>query len=327
VIVHAGDGAVPVHVHRAHRHDPVRPATLGELTELARLRRSGAAGEGVDERLGRPPVHRAPGVQQLVARPVQVLDVGQPGRLVRAGVRDGHGVARGKQMRQRRLADRPGPADENHAHQEPPPAASCTGGMTRILATLLAVGLVLAPAAVAKGPHAILKSGPDAAAPGEPWKATIEMYEFTETPRPVVMATRGKRRVAAQVRATPARMDESRFNVRAVFPTAGRWRLTMVSGKKSFSFAAISVGSGVVPQDYVAFPEGSEAARQGAGGVYLEEEPAASGGGGALPPENLSIATAEADDEDDGGGIAPWLFPLLGVVLAGAGVATLRARR
>ena len=121
-------------------------------------------------------------------------------------------------------------------------------------------------------------------------------------------------------------MDEDRYSVRVVFPTAGRWRLAMVSGRKSFSFAAIGVGSGVVPQDYVAFPSGSEAARQGAGGAYLEEEPAASGGGGALPPENLSIATAEADDED-GGGIGPWLFPLLGVVLAGAGFATLRARR
>jgi hypothetical protein len=198
--------------------------------------------------------------------------------------------------------------------------------MTRILAVLLAVGLVLAPAAVAKGPHAVLNAGPDAAEPGKPWKATIEMYEFRHTPRPVVTATRGERSVAAQVRPTPARMDESRFNVRAVFPTAGRWRLTMVSGKKSFSFAAIRVGSGVVPQDYVAFPRGSEAARQGAGGVYVADESEPSGGGGALPPENLSIATAEADDED-GGGIEPWLFPLLGVVIAGAGVATFRRRR
>ena len=100
----------------------------------------------------------------------------------------------------------------------------------------------------------------------------------------------------------------------------------MVSGKRSFSFPAIRVGSGVVPQDYVAFPKGSEAERQGAGGVYVTDESEPSGGGGALPPENLSIATAEAD-EDDGGGIAPWLFPLLGVVIAGAGFATLRARR
>jgi len=122
-------------------------------------------------------------------------------------------------------------------------------------------------------------------------------------------------------------MDEARFELRAVFPAAGRWRLTLVVGKRSFKFPALRVGSGEIAQDYVAFPEGSEAAGQGAGGVYLTEEPAASGGGGALPPENLSITTAEADDEDDGGGIKPWLFPLLGAVLAGAGVATLRARR
>lgn len=198
--------------------------------------------------------------------------------------------------------------------------------MTRILAVLLAVGLVLAPAAVAKGPHAILNSGPDAAEPGKPWKAALELYEFRRTSLPVVMATRGERRVAVRVRQAPGRMDETRFELRGAFPTAGRWRLTMVMGKRSFSFPAIRVGSGVVPQDYVAFPKGSEAARQGAGGVYLTEENGEPGGG-ALPPENLSIATADADDEDDGGGIAPWLFPLLGVVIAGAGFATLRARR
>ena len=198
--------------------------------------------------------------------------------------------------------------------------------MTRILAVLLAVGLVLAPAAAAKGPHAILNSGPDAAEPGKPWKATIELYEFRRTSLPVVMATRGERRVAVRVRQAPASMDETRFALRGVFPTEGRWRLTMVMGKRSFSFPGIRVGSGDVPQDYVAFPKGSEAERQGAGGVYVTDESEPSGGGGALPPENLSIATAEAD-EDDGGGIAPWLFPLLGVVIAGAGFATLRARR
>lgn len=190
------------------------------------------------------------------------------------------------------------------------------------------MGLVLAPAAAAKGPHAILNVGPNAAEPGKPWRAKLELYEFRRAsgPRPVMTATRGERRVAAQVRAAPARMDEARYSVRLVFPTAGRWKLTMVSGRRSFSFAAIRVGSGVVPQDYVAFPAGSEAARQGAGGVYLNDEPAESGGGGALPPENLSIASAEPDDGGDGG-ITPWLFPLLGVVLAGAGVATLRTRR
>src|SRR5687767_6354953 len=120
-------------------------------------------------------------------------------------------MARAEQMRQRRLADRPRSSDENHAHQEPPRPASCTGGMTRILAVLLVVGLVLAPAAVAKGPHAVLNSGPEAAEPGKPWKAALELYEFRRVARPVVMASRGERRVAVRVRQAPARMDETRF--------------------------------------------------------------------------------------------------------------------
>ena len=33
--------------------------------------------------------------------------------------------------------------------------------MTRILVVLVVAGLIVAPAAVAKGPHAILTSGPD----------------------------------------------------------------------------------------------------------------------------------------------------------------------
>ncbi len=199
--------------------------------------------------------------------------------------------------------------------------------MRRILAVSLVIGLVLAPAAAAKGPHAILSSGPDAPEPGKPWRAKLELYEFPRTSgaHPVMAASRGETRIAAQVRSAPARMDEASFSVSVMFPTAGRWKLTMVSGKKSFSYP-IRVGSGEVPKDYVSFPAGSEAARQGAGGVYLNEEPAGSGGGGALPPENLSIAAADPDD-GGGGDVTPWLFPLLGVALAGAGVATLRTRR
>jgi hypothetical protein len=202
--------------------------------------------------------------------------------------------------------------------------------MRRILAVSLVMGLVLAPAVAAKGPHAILIPG-GAAEPGESWRAKLELYEFAASdPRPVMMATRGERRVAAQVLAAPAKMDEDRYSVRVVFPTAGRWKLTMVSGKRSYSFP-VPVGSGVVPKDYVSFPAGSEAARQGAGGVYLNEEPAESGAGGALPPENLSVASADPDhgdgDGDGDAGVTPWLFPLLGVALAGAGVATLRTRR
>jgi hypothetical protein len=59
--------------------------------------------------------------------------------------------------------------------------------------------------------------------------------------------------------------------------------------------------------------------------VYLEPEPVdMNGGGGALPPEELNIAEQAERDEDDG--LATWwLFPLVGVVLAGAGIA-LRTR-
>src|SRR5215207_6314939 len=43
---------------------------------------------------------------------------------------------------------------------EPGARGACTQGMTRKLVVLLAAGLVLAPAASAKGPHAVLSSGP-----------------------------------------------------------------------------------------------------------------------------------------------------------------------
>jgi hypothetical protein len=193
--------------------------------------------------------------------------------------------------------------------------------MRRIFAVSLVACLALAPAAAAKGPHAILSSGMGAAVPGKPWEARLELNEFRRVQRPVLTATRGDRQVAAQVRKVAPRVDRrTGFATRLVFPTRGAWRLTLVVGKRSFAFPTIRVGSGDVPEDYVAFPAGSEAAAQGAGGVYLDD-------GGALPPENLSIVAADAEVEEGGGGIKPWLFPLLGVVLAGAGVATLRARR
>jgi len=199
--------------------------------------------------------------------------------------------------------------------------------MTRILAVLLVAGLVLAPTAAAKGPHAILEPGSEAAVPGEPWEATIQMYEFRHAERPVFTATRGNRHVTARVRRAPAVMDEARFELSAVFPTAGRWRLRMVSGKRSFSFPAVSVGSGTVMQSHVAFAAGSEAARQGANGVYVMEDGPGSGEPVSVrPPEVVSLW--KKDDDDDGGiGLGVWLFPLLGIVIAGAGLATVRRRR
>jgi hypothetical protein len=198
--------------------------------------------------------------------------------------------------------------------------------MTRILVVLLIAGLALAPAAVAKGPHAILTSGPEPIEPGVPWESTIELNEFAGLPQPSLIAMRAGRRVDAKVRKVPASMQGALgFKMTIVFPADGRWKLRVIAAGRRFRFPPVAVGSGEVPQDYVAFPIGSAAARQDGGGVYTEPESVDTGGGGSLPPEVFNIAE---DSESDGeSGFATWwLFPLVGVVLAGAGIA-LRARR
>jgi hypothetical protein len=189
--------------------------------------------------------------------------------------------------------------------------------MIRKLVVLLVAGLVLAPAASAKGPHAVLTSGPEAVRAGHAWVATVELNEFPRQPHPRVIATRGDRRVTAQLRRVPASMPGAAgFKLRVVFPSDGRWRLAVLAEKRRFAFPAIAVGSGEAPQDYVAFPKGSAAARQGAGGVWTqgpEAEP--SGRGTPLPPETVSVA----EPPDDPGGLPIWI-PALGVAVAGAGV-------
>lgn len=195
--------------------------------------------------------------------------------------------------------------------------------MARRLAILLAVGLVLAPTVEAKGPHAVLTSGPEAVRPGEAWIATLELNEFSRPPQPVVVASRGDRHVTARLRPVPASMPGAvGFKLRIVFPSEGRWRLAVVAAKRRFSFPAVAVGSGAAPQDYVAFPKGSDAARQGAGGIWSHGPETDSGGRGTpLPPE---VVTAPEPPHDDG--IALWI-PALGLALAGAGVYGFRARR
>ena len=178
--------------------------------------------------------------------------------------------------------------------------------MARRLAILLAVGLVLAPVAEAKGPHAVLTSGPEAVRPDEAWIATLELNEFSRPPHPVVVASRGDRHVTARLRPVPASTPGAvGFKLRLVFPSEGRWRLAAVAAKRRFSFPAIAVGSGAAPHDYVAFPKGSDAARRGT----------------PLAPE---VVTAPEPSHDDG--MALWI-PALGLALAGAGVYGFRARR
>jgi hypothetical protein len=173
--------------------------------------------------------------------------------------------------------------------------------MTRKLVVLLAVGLVLAPAASAKGPHAVISSGPEAVEAGKPWVATIQFNEFPRPPHPLVAAIRGDRRIAARL--SP---DEgARFKMRMVFPSNGRWRLSVVAGKLRFAFPAVAVGSGTAYPEYVGWPKG--------GGAEVP-------GGTALPPEVITVPERAAPEPPrDDGGLALWI-PALGLALAGAGV-------
>jgi len=194
--------------------------------------------------------------------------------------------------------------------------------MARKLVVLLVAGLVIAPAASAKGPHAVLTSGPEAVEAGRAWVATVELNEFPRRPHPQAVAMRGERRVTGQLRQVSASMPGAAgFKLRMVFPTEGRWRLAVTAEKRRFAFPAIAVGSGTAPQDYVAFPKGSAAARQGAGGVWTQGPDADAGGRGTpLPPETVSIA----EPPDGGGGLPLWI-PAVGLALAGAGVLGVRS--
>ena len=149
--------------------------------------------------------------------------------------------------------------------------------MRRILVVVLGAGLALAPAAVAKGPHAVLTSGPDAVVPGVPWVATVELNEFRDTPRPLLIGIhQPSGHVDAEVRKAAASVDGAlAFKTTMVFPTAGRWRLMLIAGRHRFNLPSLTV----------------------------------------------------AAHKDGGGSMSWWLFPLVGVVVAGAGVATVRAIR
>jgi hypothetical protein len=197
--------------------------------------------------------------------------------------------------------------------------------MARMVLVVLLVGLVLAPAAFAKGPHAVLTSGPEPVMPGVPWESTIELNEFRDAPRPLLIAFRDDGHVDADVRRAPEGMARApRFEATMVYPAAGRWKLMLIVGKRRFSLPALSVGTAEPPKDYVAFPVGSAAARQGGGGELIADEQSVdTRGGDSLPPEVITAA----DSESEGGGVPVWLFPLLGVVLAGVGAAAAATRR
>ena len=132
--------------------------------------------------------------------------------------------------------------------------------MKPVLVVALLAGLVLAPAAVAKGPHAILTTGPEGIEVGRPWESTIELNELRGTPRPSLVAIRRDGHVDAEMRRVPASMRGALgFKATMIFPTEGRWRLMVIAGRRRFKFPAVDVGSGRAPQDYVSFAVGSYA--------------------------------------------------------------------
>ena len=193
--------------------------------------------------------------------------------------------------------------------------------MKRLLLVLLLPGAVFAPTAVAKGPHAILTTPRETVEAGKPWPVTVELNEFRHPPVPAMIGRRGDRTVGARMEKTPASMQGAAgFRFTMVFPTDGRWKLRMFAGKRRFAFPAVRVGGAQLPQDYVAFPIGSEAARQGAGGVYTTDE----------APAEMEVSDRGqekgSDPSRDDGGTGAWILPLLGVVAAGAGVAAVRRR-
>lgn len=186
--------------------------------------------------------------------------------------------------------------------------------MKRTLVLFALIALAVAPAAAAKGPHAILSSGSEAVEAGQPWDVRLELMETPKgAPQPTLMARHGDRLVAVRGRLASSDGFMSRYELVVEFPVEGRWRLAVVDRKRRFEFPAVGVGSGRVPQDHVSFPEG--------GGRRTDVPEQSVGFGEQLPPETVEIAS-----EENEGGFALWILPLAGLALAGAGAGVWRLR-
>jgi MYXO-CTERM domain-containing protein len=203
--------------------------------------------------------------------------------------------------------------------------------MRRALAVLVLAGLVVAPSAAAKGPHAILSPGTEPIVPGRAWVGSVTFVEFgpghARRARPAVVARKGDARVSAPLQSAGAGQFGQEYRLRLTLPRAGRWRITVVDGTRAdrrFAFPPVAVGgpNARPTSDFVAFPEGSRAERAGAGGTYgAPTEPAGSGRGTPLPPKVISFA----EPNSDGG--TPFWIPAAGLALAGLGLIAVRRRR
>ena len=194
--------------------------------------------------------------------------------------------------------------------------------MKRSIPVVVAVAvLALAPGAAAKGPHAIVEPGPGGIAPGESWVATLTINELggRVAAHPRLVLHSGPQRLVVR----PARVDAQQFRLTVVFPRAGRWSYAVLSGGRRFEFPAAVIGRGAERDTtaFVAFPKGSPAARQGAGGpIYGDTSPGE--GGESLPPEVVVAAARETG----GSGVPLWI-PAAGLALVGAGTITAVRRR
>jgi hypothetical protein len=171
--------------------------------------------------------------------------------------------------------------------------------MKRALLLFLLASLACAPAAAAKGPHAILTTPRETVEPGKPWQFTVELYEFAKSRQPAIIGRRGAHTVGAEVEKIRSAFPEAEaFRFTMVFPSRGSWKPLLFAGGRRFTFAALRVGGGRMPREHMtAFP----IAR------------------GQTPREG-------SDPSRDEAGIGGWLLPLLGVALAAAGVAAVTRR-
>ena len=196
-----------------------------------------------------------------------------------------------------------------------------------------------APAAAAKGPHATVATGPTGIEPGRPWITTVTLFEYPRArargdARRVVLRS-GDRRITA----TPKRLGrepesgdqpaEARYRLRVAFPAAGLWSYTVFDGTpadRRFRFPTATVGGGSerVTTGFVAFPQGSEAAAQGAGGEIVNEtsRPVEEGADGVRPPRVYRPAADDSGERGAGLAIAAGGLAFAGVGAFGGRAAT-----
>jgi LPXTG-motif cell wall-anchored protein len=202
--------------------------------------------------------------------------------------------------------------------------------MKHIALVVVVAVLALAPSAAAKGPHALLSSGPEGIEPGRPWVATLTLMEFdgreVAAARPTVVLRSGSgdrfavrpQRLGTHVPKHPDVLAEARYRLRVVFPRAGRWTYTVLDGtsaERRFRFPAATVGGGAerVTDGVTAFPKGSPEQAS----IEL----------GYAPEPKLAAAPASAPDDEPGGGATGLWIPAAGLTLAGAGALTVLRRR